>query len=170
MEHDLGRRLPLPAGTDAEQRLAVFHRLPVFDKDTNQFAAFVGLDFIHKLHGFHDAEGLPRLDMRAYFRKGFGTRARSLVVRSHNRRLDQVQVLGRPWLRHRGWSALGSPLPFHRARNDDLRHGHGTRVHGDARGRLLQTYPQVAPRILEFLQVVLAHKTEELLDLLDFWT
>src|ERR1700722_1958015 len=55
----LGRRLPLAARADAEERLAVFDRLPVFDKDAYQFAAFVRLDFIHKLHGLDDAEGLP---------------------------------------------------------------------------------------------------------------
>ena len=42
-----GRRLPLTAGTDAEERLAVFDRLAIFDKDAYQFAAFVRFDFVH---------------------------------------------------------------------------------------------------------------------------
>src|SRR5271167_4252946 len=57
-----GRRLPLPAGTDAVEGLAVLDRLPVLDKDANQFAAFVRLDFVHELHGFDDTERLSGLD------------------------------------------------------------------------------------------------------------
>ena len=55
----VGCRLLLPAGPDAEQRLAVLHRLPVFDDRREHFAAGVRLDFVHQLHGFHDAERLP---------------------------------------------------------------------------------------------------------------
>src|SRR5580704_12152643 len=78
-----GRRLPLPAGTDAVKRLPVFHGLSVFDKDANQFAAFVRLDFVHQLHGFDDTERLPGFDMRPDLHKGLCTRTWSLVIRPY---------------------------------------------------------------------------------------
>src|SRR5580704_11725064 len=59
-------RLFLPAGPDTEQRLPVFHGLPVLDEDAQYLAADIGLDFVHELHGFHDAQRLPRLDVPAH--------------------------------------------------------------------------------------------------------
>src|ERR1700730_11300751 len=53
-----GEALLLPARTDAEQRLPVLHRLSVFDEDAQDFAADIGFNLVHKLHGFHDAQGL----------------------------------------------------------------------------------------------------------------
>src|ERR1035438_5109817 len=89
-----GRRLLLPARTDAEQRLPVLHWLPVFDEGAQHLAADVGFDLIHKLHGSHDAQGLPGFDVPANLHEGLGARTRRSVVGAHDRRLHQVQVFG----------------------------------------------------------------------------
>src|SRR5580704_3560885 len=82
-----------------------------------------------------------------------------------------MKFLGRAWLGSGLRSALRRRrLSVCRARNNDLRQTHGPRVHRSPSGRLLQSYPQVTPRVLELFEVVLAHETEELIDLLDFWT
>src|SRR5436305_1848001 len=60
---NIGRsRLLLPARTDAEQRLAIFHGLAILREYAQHFAAHVGFDFVHQLHRFHDTKRLPRLD------------------------------------------------------------------------------------------------------------
>src|SRR4029077_12779599 len=76
-----------------EQCLAVFHRLSVVDQHFYYFAGDVGLDFIHELHGFNDANPLAcrylvaRLDKRQRARRG------RLVEGANNRRLYLVQFL-----------------------------------------------------------------------------
>src|SRR5271167_4106013 len=64
-------RLFLAARTNAKERLAVFHRLAVLDEDAQHFAADVRFDFVHELHGFHDAQRLPGFHVRADLQKGF---------------------------------------------------------------------------------------------------
>src|SRR5450755_1038947 len=88
------RRLLLPARTDAEQRLPVLNGLSVFDEGAQDFAANVGFDLIHKLHGFHDAQGLPGFDVPTNLHEGLGARTRRAVVGADDRRLNQVQVFG----------------------------------------------------------------------------
>ena len=49
----------LPAGTDGKQRLAILHRLAIFDQTRIDFPGHVRLDLVHQLHRFDDAENLP---------------------------------------------------------------------------------------------------------------
>src|SRR5512145_446392 len=51
-----------PRSLDDEQRLAVFHRLPVLRQDRLDDAVLVGLDLVHELHRLDDADGLAGLD------------------------------------------------------------------------------------------------------------
>jgi len=54
------------------------------------------------------------------------------------------------------------------AGDDDFRCGHLPHTNHGSGGRLLQPDLQVAIRVFEFLEVVLAHIAEELLDNLEF--
>src|ERR1700761_4894267 len=45
-----------------EQRLTVFHGLPVLSEDLHHFTGNVALDLVHELHGFHDAHPLANGD------------------------------------------------------------------------------------------------------------
>src|SRR5437763_7199780 len=47
---------------DHEERLPVFHRLPVLDQDRLDGSGDVGLDLVQQLHRFDDAEGLALAD------------------------------------------------------------------------------------------------------------
>src|ERR1700683_4325990 len=169
------RRLLLPARTDAEQRLPVFDGLSVFDEDAQHFAADVGFDFVPKLYGFHDTQGLPGFDVSATFHGGFGARAGRAVVRAHDRRLHQVKVVAGPRFgrghsrRRRHWwrrSRLGVRAS---AGHNDFRRGQLLR-NADQRpgGGLLQPNFQIAVRVFELLEVVLAHVAKQLLDILEF--
>src|SRR5450432_5816 len=80
-----GARLLLPAGSDAEKRLPVLHRLPVFHVHANHFSAGVRLDFVHQLHGFHDAERLPAFHVPTHLHKRLRARARRAIKSPHNR-------------------------------------------------------------------------------------
>src|ERR1700694_5317683 len=74
-------RLLFAARANAKERLAVLHWLAVLHEDAQHFAADVRLDFVHELHGFHDAQRLPGVHVRADLQEGFRARAGSLVVR-----------------------------------------------------------------------------------------
>src|SRR5947209_14464514 len=50
-----GSCLLLAARANSEQGLTVLDRLPVFDKNAQHFPADIRFDFVHQLHGFHDA-------------------------------------------------------------------------------------------------------------------
>src|SRR5438477_11867717 len=43
---------------DREQPLAVLHRLAALDVDVDDFTIKLGIDLVHQLHGFDDAEHL----------------------------------------------------------------------------------------------------------------
>src|SRR5258708_34232327 len=61
---------------DSEEPLAVLDRLAVLDVDVHDFAVVLGIDLVHQLHRFDDAEhvaffyGRSNLDERG--RAGFG--------------------------------------------------------------------------------------------------
>src|SRR5581483_415152 len=165
-------RLFLPARPDAEERLPILDRLPVFREDLHDLTAFVGLDLIHQLHRFHDAKRLPGLDVRTHLNERIGARARRRIKRPHNGRLDQMQSVGRARLGccsgrilrrrfQRGWRRCSG--------YDDLRHRRISRNNAACR-RLLQPDPQISPRVLKLLEVVLVHLLQKLLDLLEFRT
>src|SRR5579859_7432181 len=87
------------ARMDAEEGLPVFDRLPILHKNAQHLAADVGLDFVHQLHSFHDAQRLPGFYVAADFYKRLRTRTRRPIVGAHNRRLYQMQLFGRTRLR-----------------------------------------------------------------------
>ena len=108
LEHIRVRRLPLPAGSNPEQRLPVFHGLPVFRKDAQHFPAHFGFNFVHQLHGFNDAKSLPGVHMIADLHEGLRPGAGRSIKSAHDRRLHQIQVLA------------GLPFPFDAARRARL--------------------------------------------------
>src|SRR6266849_9283305 len=73
-------RLFLAARTNAKERLAIFHRLAVLHEDAQHFATDVRFDFVHELHGFHDAQRLPGFHIRADLQERFRPWTGSLVV------------------------------------------------------------------------------------------
>ena len=95
--HEAGANLAISSscGPDRKQRLAVFHRLAIFDQDTHHFAADVRFNFIHQLHGFDDADHLPRLNRVAHLHERTAFRAGRGIERAHDGRLDDVQLLAR---------------------------------------------------------------------------
>jgi len=56
-----------------EQRLTVFHGLPVVGQDASHRAGLVRLDFIEDFHGLDDAQGFALFDGIADFHKRLGT-------------------------------------------------------------------------------------------------
>ena len=67
-----GQQLPLRGGIDEEQGLAVFNRFCAFHQDFGDTAVYLGFDFIHEFHGFHDAQDLTFLDEILLFDIGIG--------------------------------------------------------------------------------------------------
>ena len=51
-------RLHLVGRLDREQPLAVLHGLAIFDVDARDFSVVLGVDLVHQLHRFDDAEDL----------------------------------------------------------------------------------------------------------------
>src|SRR5581483_8401710 len=72
-------------GTDQEQRLTVLHRLAVIHQPLHQFAAHIGFDLVHELHGFDDAQDLSHRDLVARFDEWRRARRRRFVEGPHNR-------------------------------------------------------------------------------------
>src|SRR5271165_4453417 len=81
------------AGTYAKERLPVLHGLPIFHKNLHDFSGGIGFDFVHQLHGFHDAQRLAHVHVRPNFHEGLGARAGGFIIGAHNGRFDQMQVL-----------------------------------------------------------------------------
>ena len=59
--------------------------LTVFHADFLDDAVGFGFDFVQKLHGFDDADGLTLLDGVAHFNEGLGARRRSAVEGADHR-------------------------------------------------------------------------------------
>jgi hypothetical protein len=57
-------------GAYAHQWLIVFNRFGLADQYLDNLSFYVGLDLIHDLHGFYDADGLPGLDLVSLAHKG----------------------------------------------------------------------------------------------------
>src|SRR5688572_8307418 len=75
---------------DDKQRLAEFDRIAVLDQDRRDTALLVGLDLIHHLHRFDDAQCLADFDLRANFDKRFGTRRSGGIESTHHRCCDYI--------------------------------------------------------------------------------
>src|SRR5262245_44141215 len=61
------------------ERLSVLDRLTVLRQDPDDLASHLGLDLIHHLHGFDDAQGLPGLDPGPHLDEGGGVGVASPV-------------------------------------------------------------------------------------------
>src|SRR3982750_2086673 len=61
---------------DHEERLPVFHRLPVLDQDRLDGSRDIGLDLVQQLHRFDDAQGLALGDGLTDLDEGRGARRR----------------------------------------------------------------------------------------------
>src|SRR4029079_3550563 len=74
---------------DDEQRLSALHRLPVLAQDLRHAAALVGLDLVHDLHGFDDADRFSLLALRSDLDERLGPGRGGSVEGAHHRRLDR---------------------------------------------------------------------------------
>src|ERR1035438_5539673 len=88
-----GRRSGLFAGGalasfDDEQGLAEFDRFPVLAEDFADDPGRIGLDLVHDLHGFDDADRLAHLDGAADLDERIRARARRTIEGTDHRRLD----------------------------------------------------------------------------------
>src|SRR5687768_11452921 len=106
------RILPNISAQD-EKRLAVFHRLAVLDQDGFHHACGVGLDLVHQLHRFDDADGVALLHRVADFDERLGVGRGRAVERADHRRLDYMALLAR---RRVGWRTCGLRAAYGRGR------------------------------------------------------
>src|SRR5580704_7513093 len=74
-------------GTDAKERFSVFHRLPVLNELAFDHAGGIGLDFVHQLHRFDDAENIAGCHLFAYTHEWRRAWRRAIVIGADNRRL-----------------------------------------------------------------------------------
>src|SRR5688572_2490838 len=164
----LAIRIFLNMWFDGEEPLAVVDGLAVFHVDLDDLAVDIGVDLVHQLHRFDDAEDLPLLHDLSDVRKGLRSRFRLAIERADNRRLHNGKVdilIGRrqDW----GWR---SAVVAH------TRRGSRRRDEGALRKRRYGAVPLLAhvlaqPQLhsvafeLELGQVVLAHHFQDLLDL-----
>src|SRR5215813_8152887 len=81
---------------DREQPLAVLHRLPVLHVDIGDFPFVLGVDLVHQLHCFDDAEHLPLLHGRTDLHKRRRPRLRGAIEGADDRRLDHGELDLRP--------------------------------------------------------------------------
>src|SRR6202171_2880440 len=80
---------------------AVLAGLSVFHEEAQHFTADVGFDLVHEFHGFDNTQCLPRFHIAADFDKRLRAGTGRLVIRAHNRRLHQMQILCSPAFRRR---------------------------------------------------------------------
>src|SRR6266566_4465280 len=81
-----------PMRIHPEKDLAELHRLRVLCGDFPHDAPDLGLDFVHDLHRFDDADDLPHVHPRAYLHVRLRGRLRRLIERPHHRRLDLEEL------------------------------------------------------------------------------
>src|SRR5262249_2244912 len=151
LEHRVAPLL-LAARPDAKQWLAVFDGLAVLHEDANDFAASVGFNLVHQLHGFDDAESLAGIHDLAELYKGLGAGAWRLIVSAHDRGFHDVQVLRRsPYLCRSG--SWGRSFGHCRSRcicgRDWLANSETHRRRTGTGRRLLQPNPDVSSRVFE---------------------
>src|SRR4030081_652175 len=72
---------------DAEERLAILHRLRVGGEHLRHHTGDLGLDLVHDLHRLDDAEDLPLRYARAHGDIGLGPRFRRAIEGADHRRL-----------------------------------------------------------------------------------
>src|SRR5580704_4673331 len=85
--------------TDGKQSLPVLYRLPVHYQLAFHDARNLGLNFIHELHRFDDAQYLSRLDPFAHAHERGRARRTRFVESTDNRGFDQNEIRVRAsWL------------------------------------------------------------------------
>src|ERR1039458_6230224 len=95
-------------GADGKQSLPVLHRLAVQDELAFDDAPDFGLDLIHELHGFDDAEDLSGLDAFAGADEGGGAGGGAFVESADDGRFDQGEAgVGGPLVRGRSGAGRG---------------------------------------------------------------
>src|SRR3954447_4999737 len=159
----------MSSGPDGEQPLAVLHRLAVLHADDRDLTVVLGVDFVHQLHRFDDAEHVaflhrrPDLDERR--RSGF----RGTVERGDDRRLDDGELDFRvPGVR--GGGRRRDRLGRRRGgggHRHDRRRRRGVAHDVRAVGVLADLQPQPVVLDFELRQIVLAHEVENLFDLVE---
>src|SRR6516165_6653706 len=77
---------------DGKQSLPVFHRLAVHDQPAFHDAGHFGLDLVHQLHRFDDAQDFAGLNTLAHADEGRRIWGGALIEGSDNGRFDQNQV------------------------------------------------------------------------------
>src|SRR4051795_6379871 len=77
---------------DREQALAVLDRLAVLDVDVHHLAVVLGVDLVHQLHRFDDAEDLAFLDGGADLDKRRRARLRGPIEGADDWRLDDREL------------------------------------------------------------------------------
>ena len=75
-----------------EKPLAVLHGLAAFDVDVHDLPVVFGVDFVHQLHRFDDAEHLPLLHAGADLDEGRRPGLGRSIERADNRRLDDGEL------------------------------------------------------------------------------
>src|SRR3954452_11209152 len=78
--------------TDGKQSLPVLHRLTVENEPALDDARVIGLDLVHELHRFDDAEDVTGLDALTDRDKRGGPRRGGFVESADDRRLDEDEV------------------------------------------------------------------------------
>src|SRR5712691_8857095 len=81
-----------PMRIHPEKDLAELHRLRVLCGDFPNDAPDLGLDFVHDLHRFDDADHLPHVHPRAHLHVRLRRGLRRLIERPHHGRLDLQQL------------------------------------------------------------------------------
>src|SRR6185436_9880040 len=76
---------------DGKEPLAVLDGLAVLHVDLHELAVALGVDLVHQLHCFDDAEHLPLPHLLAGLDKGLRARLRGRVERADDRRLDDCE-------------------------------------------------------------------------------
>ena len=83
----------MPLGLDSEKGLSVLDGLAVLDVNLDYFARGFGLDLVHQLHRFDNANDRGGLDFAADAHKAFGRWRGRAIEGANDGRGNNVQIL-----------------------------------------------------------------------------